>query len=532
MGQISPSPEDRLDRIVILDFGGQTSLLISRRIREIGIFTEVFPGQSSWEEICSGQSPESIKGIIFSGSPYSLTNENSVRPDPSLYQTGLPVLGICYGTQCLIHDHGGSVGASSSEEYGSARIEKKEDSAFLSGIPSSWNSWMSHGDSILTTGESFEILAESEYGLPAILKHKTKPFFGVQFHPEVSHGEYGNRFLENFAVSICKAKKEWTLEQYSRKLCRDIRDRVQDRPVLLLISGGVDSAVVAALLLKSLPPSQVYLMYIDTGLMRLDESLEVKENLKSLGASEILCPDRSETFLTALQGVSSPEEKRRIIGDTFVQVQEEEIKNHISGTYLLAQGTLYTDMIESGKGVGQHSHLIKSHHNVSTPLIQDLRRQGLVLEPLSLLYKDEVRRLGSLLGLKKSLLHRHPFPGPGLGIRILGEVTRESCDLLRRADDIYLKELKKRNLYDEIWQAFAVLLPSVKTVGVTGDTRKYAYTLGLRAVEASDGMTAKVYPFRMDDLLEISSAITNRIPQIGRVVYDISSKPPATIEWE
>jgi len=321
------------------------------------------------------------------------------------------------------------------------------------------------------------------------------------------------------------------MERYIETVREQIRHRVGNSKVLVLISGGVDSTVTGALLLKCLDPDQVHLMYIDTGLMRKNETQEVGENLRKMGATHLHMIDASQRFLQALRGVEDPEKKRKIIGDQFIRVQEEEVRKLGIADAFLAQGTLYTDMIESGKGVGKKAQTIKSHHNVRSPLVEEKRAQGLVIEPLERLYKDEVRALGRELGLPSSILNRHPFPGPGLGVRILGEVTEEKCQILREADAIYLEELKKRGLYDQIWQAFAVLLP-VRSVGVLGDARDYRYVLALRAVVSQDGMTADVYDFPMKDLKEISSLITNAVPQVGRVVYDVSSKPPATIEWE
>ena len=321
------------------------------------------------------------------------------------------------------------------------------------------------------------------------------------------------------------------MEAYLEQVSRELAEQARDRNVLLLISGGVDSTVLGGLLLKALPPEKVHLMYIDTGMMRKDESAEVEKNLRSLGARNLYLINAEERFLTALAGVEDPEEKRRIIGDMFIQVQETEIAKRLTGEYLLAQGTLYTDMIESGKGVGKKAHVIKSHHNVRSPLVEAKRKAGLIVEPLARLYKDEVRQLGRNIGVIEDIVGRHPFPGPGLAVRIPGEVTREKCDTLREADAVFISELKRRNLYDKIWQAFTVLLP-VRSVGVAGDAREYGWVVALRAIISRDGMTADVYPFEMQDLLESSSLITNTVKEVGRVVYDISSKPPATIEWE
>jgi GMP synthase (glutamine-hydrolysing) len=337
--------------------------------------------------------------------------------------------------------------------------------------------------------------------------------------------------LTNFASGICKAAPGWSMQVYLDEQKEVIRKRVGDSTVLLLISGGVDSTVVGAMLLKILDASQIHLMYVDTGLMRKGESEEVELALKGLGATHLHIIDAKDRFLGALKGKNDPEEKRKIIGDMFIQVQEEEVRKRKIGEGFLGQGTLYTDLIESGKGVGKKAHVIKSHHNVRSPLVEAKRKAGLIIEPIDHLYKDEVRALGRLLGLPENIIGRHPFPGPGLGVRILGEVTREKADILRDADFIYIEELKKRGLYNQIWQAFSVLLP-VRSVGVAGDVRAYGYVLALRAVVSHDGMTADVFPFPMNDLLEISNLITNKVKSVGRVVYDTSSKPPSTIEWE
>jgi len=337
--------------------------------------------------------------------------------------------------------------------------------------------------------------------------------------------------LENFVVGICGSQRQWSMKAYLDEVAERIRAKVGETDALLLISGGVDSTVAGALLLKILPSEKVHLLYIDTGLMRKAESEEVMRNLRDLGAEHLYMVDAEKEFLSALAGLEDPEAKRKAIGDLFITIQQREVERLGIPDAFLAQGTLYTDLIESGKGVGSKARVIKSHHNVRSPLIEAKRKAGRVVEPLDRLYKDEVRALGRLLGVSEDVVRRHPFPGPGLGVRILGEVTKERCDILREADAIYIAELKERGLYDKIWQAFSVLLP-IRSVGVAGDERKYGSVLALRAVTSEDGMTADVYPFEMKDILEISSAITNKVPGIGRVVYDISSKPPATIEWE
>jgi len=516
-----------VDKIVVLDFGSQTAQLISRRIREIGVYSEILPGTTPAADLARDPS---IRGIILSGSPASVHDPDAPAPDPAVYDLPIPKLGICYGLQRAIHDQGGRVGRSKSREYGRSRVQISASHGLFEGIPDGFISWMSHGDHVDQLPSGADIVAESEHGVPAAVDLGAG-FIGIQFHPEVTHCEHGSEILRNFATGIAGAEPGWSMESYVEEASRTIRATVGDEPVLLLISGGVDSTVVAALLLHALPPKQVYLMYIDTGLMRKAETIEVRATLEGLGAKHVDIVDAESEFLSALAGVSDPEEKRTIIGDLFMTIQEREIASRIPGEYFLAQGTLYTDMIESGAGVGKHAHVIKSHHNVRSPLVAAKRGAGRLIEPLSRLYKDEVRQLGRVLEVSAAVVSRHPFPGPGLAVRILGDVTREKCEILREADAIYIDELKRRGLYDEIWQAFTVLLPT-KSVGVAGDSRQYGYVVALRAVVSADGMTADVYPFPTEDLLEISALITNRIPEIGRVVYDVSSKPPATIEWE
>lgn len=516
-----------MDKILILDFGSQTAQLISRRVREIGVYTEIIPGTTAF-------TPEvllDVKGIIFSGSPFSVYQTQAPQLDPKFLSTGLPVLGICYGLQRINQDLGGKVERKTIREFGRSKITFLQDNPLFTEIPPGFISWMSHGDSLDTLAPGFELIAQSENGHPAAVFHEKLKLYGIQFHPEVTHCDFGTEILQNFVITISGAEPTWTMDRYLELASEQIRDQASTRPVLLLISGGVDSTVVGGLLLHALPPEQVHLMYIDTGMMRKDESLQVAQTLKALGATYLYLIDAASDFLPPLMGITDPEEKRNIIGDTFIKVQEREIKARGIGNALLAQGTLYTDLIESGKGVGSSAQVIKSHHNVRSPLVEAKRALGEIIEPLGMLYKDEVRKLGLVLGLDPLVVHRHPFPGPGLGVRILGEVTQEKCEILREADHIFLQELHKRNLYNNIWQAFCVLLP-IRSVGVAGDAREYGYVLALRAIISRDGMTADVYPFEMKDLLEMSSTITNQVPQIGRVAYDVSSKPPATIEWE
>jgi GMP synthase (glutamine-hydrolysing) len=517
-----------MDKILILDFGSQSTQLIGRRIRQLGVYSEIVPGEALFADL----DLRDAKGIILSGSPFSVYEEGAPAVDTRIYALGLPILGICYGLHRIVTDHGGRVSSLGHKEYGRARVEVREDDILFRGLPErSFLSWMSHGDSVTAAPKGFKIIAVSEAGLPAAFAGEEQKAWGVQFHPETSHCQFGQDILGSFVFDICGARPEWDMATFLRAGMDRIRSVVGERDVVLLISGGVDSSVVASLLLKSLDPRQVRLLYIDTGLMRKNESVEVEESLGRIGAMHVSCIDAAGRFFKALSGVKDPEEKRRIIGDLFIRVQEEEISGTGLKDYFLAQGTLYTDMIESGKGVGSKADVIKTHHNVRSPMVEKLRREGRVVEPLSQLYKDEVRSLGLTLGLPRSIVFRHPFPGPGLAVRIIGEVTPKKCALLREADEIFISEIRARGLYDKIWQAFCVLLP-VRSVGVSGDMRRYGHVLALRAVASLDAITADVFQMPVQELLEISSLITNRIPEIGRVVYDISSKPPATIEWE
>jgi len=540
-----------VDKILILDYGSQYTQLIGRRVRELGVYAQIASGDVDLNAVslegANAVSLEGVRGIILSGSPFSAYEAGAPRTHQSVYASGLPILGICYGIQRMTMDFGGKVERLGEREYGrkSVRILPRAEaggessssqgessgSPLLAGLPVEFSSWMSHGDSIAAPAPGFEVLAVSEGGIPAVLRDKARNAWGLQFHPEVSHCEGGMRILENFVVGVCGAARQWSMEAYLDEVAERIKAKVGSGDALLLISGGVDSTVAGALLLKILSHDKVHLLYINTGLMRKAESDEVMQSLRELGAKHLHMVDAEKEFLAALAGLDDPEAKRKAIGDLFISIQEREVARLGIPEAFLAQGTLYTDLIESGKGVGSKAQVIKSHHNVRSPLIEAKRKAGRVIEPLDRLYKDEVRALGRLLGVAEGVVRRHPFPGPGLGVRILGEVTKEKCDLLREADAIYISELKARRLYDKIWQAFSVLLP-IRSVGVAGDERKYGFVLALRAVVSEDGMTADVYPFETKDILEISSAITNRVPGIGRIVYDISSKPPATIEWE
>ncbi|MHC6201679.1 glutamine-hydrolyzing GMP synthase [Breznakiellaceae bacterium SP9] len=557
-----------MDTILVLDFGSQTSALIGRRVRELGVYSELLPGDFVFtQEYRASAAFAQVKGLILSGSPESVYAEGSPAPDPKIYELGLPLLGLCYGLQRMTFDHGGTVEALPVREYGGVQVQVDTSGAHspelrrflgafdkrvpladivagkgraLAGEMPAILSWMSHGDTLTRLAPGFVQYGASRSNYPAVLCNEDKRWFGLQFHPEVSHCERGLELLAGFVFGVCACKQEWSISRYLEDLKERVQNTVAGVPVLLLISGGVDSTALGALLLKTLDAELLHLVYMDTGLMRQDETKHVEAALKGLGAKHLHIIYCEDEFLAALTGLSDPEAKRKAIGDLFITIQNREVcRLGLPDSYYLAQGTLYTDLIESGKGVGKKAHLIKSHHNVGSPLVAAKRKAGRLIEPLDKLYKDEVRALGALLGLDETVINRHPFPGPGLAVRIIGEVSKEKCDILRRADAIYLSELKRRpapppsnkSLYDEIWQAFAVLLP-IRSVGVAGDVRKYGWVLALRAVISSDGMTADVYPFPPADLLEIAGRITNQVPEIGRVTYDISSKPPATIEWE
>jgi GMP synthase (glutamine-hydrolysing) len=467
----------------------------------------------------------------------------------------------------MTFDNGGLAEALAEKEYGSVEISGRfpEDSdgltgfemtrrfmaAFDSSIPledlkkgeavssgGEWSfySWLSHGDIITHLAPGFRQYGNSEAGFPAVLVHESKPWFGLTFHPELNNCERGLEIFAAFIYGVSGCLSYWSMEYYAEEVSFSIGQTVGKNPVLLLISGGVDSTVLGALLLKTLDPDQIHLMYMDTGLMRKDETTSVQNSLDRLGAKHIHIVHCEKDFLLALRGVEDPEEKRKVIGDTYIKVQERETARLGLEDAFLAQGTIYPDVIESGKEK-EKGNFIKSHHNVGTPLVEAKRKAGRIIEPLEKLFKDEVRALGRYLGVDEGVIRRHPFPGPGLAVRILGEVTQEKCEILREADAIYIDELKKRkgksgqSLYDEIWQAFAVLLP-IRSVGIAGNIRIYGWVIALRAIASTDAMTADVYPLEAKDLLEISSMITSTVKDIGRVTFDITGKPPATIEWE
>jgi len=505
--------------IVVINFGSQYVQLIARRVRELNVYSEILPWDTPVEEILKRKP----KGIIFSGGPASVYSEGAPLPDPKIYELGLPILGICYGLQVLAHQLGGKVAPAEKHEYGRATLRFLKEDKIFKDLPREFQVWMSHADKVEELPESFEVLAVSDNAPYAAVTDLKRDFYGVQFHPEVTHTRYGREIIANFVFEVARAKKNWFMENFVEEEIRKIRETVGDKKVIAALSGGVDSTVAAVLTYKAIG-DQLIPIFIDHGLLREGEREEVEKVLKGLGLP-LRVVDASEIFLKRLEGVEDPEEKRRIIGHTFIEIFEREAKKYPDVEFLL-QGTLYPDVIESAgvKGAAK----IKSHHNVGgLPERMNLK----LLEPLRELFKDEVRKLGKILGIPDEILKRHPFPGPGLAIRILGPVTREDLNLLRKADRIFIEELKKWGLYDKVWQAFAVLLP-VKTVGVMGDVRTYERVVALRAVDSSDGMTADWSRLPYDFLDHVMRRIINEIRGINRVVYDITSKPPGTIEWE
>jgi len=505
--------------IVVINFGSQYVQLIARRVRELNVYSEILPWDTPIEEILKREP----KGVIFSGGPASVYAKDAPLPSEEIYKTGLPILGICYGLQVLAHQLGGKVAPADKHEYGRATLKVLKEDKIFKGLPKEFQVWMSHADKVVELPEGFETLAVSDNAPHAAVADLNRNYYGVQFHPEVTHTQYGTDIIANFVFEVCKAEKNWFMENFVEEQIKKIKETVGNKKVIAALSGGVDSTVAAVLTYKAIG-EQLIPIFIDHGLLREGEREEVERALKGLGLP-LRVIDASEIFLSRLEGVEDPEEKRKIIGHTFIEVFEREAKKYPDVEFLL-QGTLYPDVIESAgvKGAAK----IKSHHNVGgLPERMNLK----LLEPLRELFKDEVRRLGKILGIPDEILQRHPFPGPGLAIRILGPVTREDLNLLRKADKIFIEELKRWGLYNKVWQAFAVLLP-VKTVGVMGDVRTYERVVALRAVDSSDGMTADWSRLPYDFLDHVMRRIINEVRGINRVVYDITSKPPGTIEWE
>ena len=505
--------------IIILDFGSQYNQLIGRRIREMGVYSEVLPFNTPLAEILEREP----SGIILSGGPSSVNAENANLVDKQLFEQNIPVLGICYGMQLTTHLLGGKVKKGEKGEYGKAKLQIQKSNNLLSGVSRLSTVWMSHFDEVETLPEGFVINGMTD--VISAISNENKNIYCVQFHPEVSHTEEGARMMENFVFNVCKSPKNWKLTNYIEETIADIKERVGDQKVILGLSGGVDSSVAAVLIHKAIG-DQLQCIFVDTGLLRKDEGKKVMENYGEHFNLKIKMIDASERFLSKLAGVSDPEAKRKAIGNEFVAVFDEE-SHKIEGAKFLAQGTIYPDVIES-QSVKGPSSVIKSHHNVGgLPEEMDFE----LLEPLRELFKDEVRKVGEELGIPHHLVHRHPFPGPGLGIRILGAVDEEKVRILQEADDIFIEELYKNDLYDKVSQAFVVLLP-VKSVGVMGDERTYEYTAVVRSANTTDFMTATWSRLPYEFLDTISNRIINEVRGINRVAYDISSKPPATIEWE
>lgn len=507
------------EQILILDFGSQYTQLIARRVRELNVYCEIHPFSDA-----PPLTPD-IKGVILSGSPCSVTQGSAPDLDLSAFRGKVPVLGVCYGAQLMVHKNGGYVEPSTVREYGRAHLSMVNDKIdLLKEITLNSQVWMSHGDTVQRLPEGFELIASTPSVQVAAYKVSGEPTYGIQFHPEVTHSVEGKTVLRNFVVHICHCSQDWTPNIFIEETVESLRQQLGDDRVVLGLSGGVDSSVAAMLIHKAIGQN-LYCIFVNNGLLRKNEFQEVLDQYQHMGLN-VKGVDASEQFYTALDGLKDPEDKRKAIGRTFIEIFDAEA-HRIEDVSWLGQGTIYPDVIESVSVKGP-SVTIKSHHNVGgLPDYMKLK----VVEPLRSLFKDEVRLVGKTLGLDQNILRRHPFPGPGLGIRILGDITPEKVRVLQEVDDLYVKGLKEFGLYDEIWQAGSILLP-VQSVGVMGDERTYESVVALRAVTSVDGMTADWYPLPYEFMREISNQIINRVKGVNRVVYDISSKPPATIEWE
>ena len=509
------------DFILIIDFGSQYTQLITRRIREVNVFSEIHPHTISVDEVKNLQP----KGIILSGGPMSVYDESAPTIDPQIFNLKIPILGLCYGLQLLCKNFGGNVEPAEHREYGKSILRITDNTDILHGVEDASIVWMSHGDYLTKLPSGFKVVGESEHSPFCAISNPSKRIYGLQFHPEVAHTEDGGKIISNFLFEICKCKGDWTADNFIDEQIEKIKNTVGSSKAICALSGGVDSTVAAVLVRRAIGDNLVCI-HIDNGLMRKNESEKIGKMFDEKLKLNHIHVDASEKFLTNLNGVSDPEEKRKIIGKTFIEVFEAEAKK-INDTEFLVQGTLYPDVIESVSVKGA-SATIKSHHNVGgLPEKMQLK----LIEPFRELFKDEVRSVGKSLNIPSEFINRHPFPGPGLAVRVLGEITIEKLDILREADDIFITSIKEAGLYNNIWQAFTVLLP-ISSVGVMGDARTYEFVLSLRAVTSVDGMTADWYTFDHDFLASVSNKIINKVKGVNRVVYDISSKPPATIEWE